>query len=387
MVREQAATIAAAIVLIMLVGISLSLFIPLLAIAMENQGVSSTISGLNTAFAGLGTLLVVPFVPRLAARFGLQPIIRGAILASALLSLAFYLLPFWAWFPLRFLFGALIGTLFVLSEYWINAAAPPDRRGVIMGVYATMLAIGFVLGPLILKATGASGIWPYLAGVAMYLLALVPLTFAGSGLPGITEEKNDGVISYMTAVPVATFAGLVFGAIETGAFALFPVYGIRNGMPDTSAALLISVVVAGNIVSQIPIGWLSDHTDRRNLLLICGVIGVAGAIAMPFTMDVPAAFYTVLFIWGGFTGGLYTVGLAHLGARFTGHDLANANAAFIMLYSVGLIVGPPFVGAGMDTLGPHGFAWALAAMLAAYSVLVAWRIVRQPAAVTVRTYD
>jgi len=26
-------------------------------------------------------------------------------------------------------------------------------------------------------------------------------------------------------------------------------------------------------------------------------------------------------------------------------------------------------------------------MLAAYSVLVAWRIVRQPAAVTVKTYD
>jgi len=378
--RAQRATIAAAIVLITLIGMSLSLFIPLLSIAMENEGISSTMSGLNTAFAGVGTLVVAPFVPRLAARFGLLPIIRGAILASALLSLAFYLLPFWTWFPLRFLFGALIGTLFVLSEYWINAAAPPGRRGVVMGVYATMLAIGFVLGPIILKTTGASGIWPYLAGVAMYLLALVPLTFAGSGLPGINEEKNDGVISYMTAVPVATFAGLVFGAIETGAFALFPVYGIRNGMPDTSAALLISVVVAGNIVSQIPIGWLSDHTDRRNLLLLCGVIGVVGALAMPFTMGVPAAFNIVLFIWGGFTGGLYTVGLAHLGARYTGHDLANANAAFIMLYSVGLIVGPPFVGAGMDVFGPHGFAWALAAMLGAYSVLVAMRIMRRQTA-------
>jgi MFS family permease len=376
----SSATIAAAIGLITLVGMSLSLFIPLLAIAMENIGVSSTMSGLNTAFAGIGTLCVVPFVPRLAARFGLQPIIRGAILLSAMLSIAFYLTPFWAWFPLRFLFGALIGTLFVLSEYWINAAAPPDRRGTVMGIYATMLAIGFVLGPVVLNVTGSSGIWPYLAGVVIYLLALGPLWLAGARLPVIQQEEHGGVLPYMTAVPVATFAGLVFGAIETGAFALFPAYGMRNGMPESSAALLISIVVAGNIVSQIPIGWLSDHTDRRKLLLLCGVVGVLGAIAMPLTMGVPIAFHTALFIWGGFTGGLYTVGLAHLGARFSGHELANANAAFVMLYSIGLIVGPPFVGLGMDVLGSHGFAWSLAAMLAAYACLAAVRIAQRETA-------
>jgi MFS family permease len=360
--------------LITLVGVSLSLFIPLLAITMERMGISSTMSGLNTAVAGLGTLCVAPFVPILAARIGLRPILYGSILSSALLAISFHLAPFWLWFPLRFLFGAFIGTLFVLSEYWINAAAPPDKRGMVMGIYATMLAIGFVIGPVVLSVTGTTGPVPYLAGVAIYLLALIPLFLAGTDLPGITEEKHAGVVSYMTAVPVATFAGLVFGAVETGAFSLLPVYGLRNDMPEATAALLISIVVSGNIISQIPIGWLSDHSDRRKILLLCGVIGCIGAVAMPLTVSVPAAFYVVLFIWGGFTGGLYTVGLAHLGARFTGHELANANAAFVMLYSLGLIVGPPVVGLGMDSFGSHGFALALAVMLAAYAALVAARI-------------
>jgi MFS family permease len=373
--KAQTATIAAAVFLITLVGVSLSLFIPLLSIAMERMQVSSTLSGLNTAVAGAGTLCIAPFVPTLAARIGLRPILYGGIIGAAFTAFAFHFAPFWLWFPLRFVFGACIGTLFVLSEYWINAAAPPEKRGTVMGIYATMLAIGFVLGPVVLSFTGTVGAAPFVAGLFIYGLALIPLYLTGDALPNIAEEKHAGVVSYMTAVPVATFAGLVFGAIETGAFALFPVYGLRNDMPESTAALLISIVVAGNIVSQIPIGWLSDNSDRRKILVLCGLIGCIGALAMPLTISVPAAFYIVLFIWGGFTGGLYTVGLAHLGARFTGHELANANAAFVMLYSVGLILGPPLVGMGMDGFGVHGFSLALAAMLGAYTVLAAARLV------------
>jgi MFS family permease len=369
-------TIAAAILLITLVGLSLSLFIPLLGIEMERQGVSGTVSGLNTAVAGLGTLAAVPFVPRLAQRFGLERIIMAALGLSATTALGFYLLPLWAWFPLRFIFGAAIGALFVVSEYWITASAPADRRGLVMGIYATMLAIGFASGPLVMNLTGTGGIAPYLAGAFIYVLALIPLLLSRGKVPGVPGESHGPLTRYMTAVPVATFAGLTFGAIETGSFALFPAYGIRNGLSETTAALLISVFTAGNIVSQVPLGWLSDQADRRKVLLLCALAGVAGAAAMPFALFDMRVFYTVLFIWGGFVGGLYTVGLAHLGARYKGAELANANAAFVMLYSIGLVVGPPFVGLGIDLFGVDGFAWSLVILLAAYAALVLARLTR-----------
>jgi hypothetical protein len=63
-----------------------------------------------------------------------------------------------------------------------------------------------------------------------------------------------------------------------------------------------------------------------------------------------------------------------LGARFTGADLASANAAFVILYNVGLTLGPPVVGGAMDLLPPHGFAWSMAAIFAAYTAVVAWRL-------------
>ncbi len=55
-----------------------------------------------------------------------------------------------------------LGALFVLSEFWITALAPPERRGLVMGVYATVLALGFATGPAVLAGVGTSGWPPYL---------------------------------------------------------------------------------------------------------------------------------------------------------------------------------------------------------------------------------
>jgi MFS family permease len=367
-------TIGAAILLITLVGMSLSLFVPLLGIEMERMGISGAVSGLNTAFSGAGTLCVVPFVPRLAQRFGLTALIVVSLAIAAVIAVGFHLAPFWAWFPLRFMFGAAIGTLFVVSEFWITSSAPPERRGVVMGVYATMLSLGFAAGPFVLRLAGTEGLAPYLAGASIYAVAALPLLAARGRVPEVSGESHGSAWRYMLAVPVATFAGLVFGAVETGAFALFPAYGLRNGMDAATAATLISVVTLGNVVSQVPLGWLADRIDRRFVLLICATVGVAGCVLMPVVIGNRPVFYAVLAVWGGFIGGLYTVGLAHLSARFRDAELANANAAFVMLYSVGLMLGPPLVGIGMDAVGSHGFAWSLAAMLGAYATLVLFRL-------------
>jgi hypothetical protein len=81
-----------------------------------------------------------------------------------------------------------------------------------------------------------------------------------------------------------------------------------------------------------------------------------------------------MFVWGGLTGALYTIGLAHLGSRFAGPALVSANAAFVLLYNVGLTAGPPIVGLGMDLLPPHGFAFALSACGAVYAALILFRL-------------
>lgn len=372
--RERTASLTAAIACAAAVGVGLSLTIPLLSLEMERMGVSGRWIGANTAVAGVASLAVVPFVPRLAARFGVLPLLWASVALVVASLLAFRVLyGFLWWFPLRFVFSSGLGVLFVLSEYWIASAAPPARRGFVIGIYATVLALGFAAGPAILLLVGTSGWAPYLAGAGVFALAALPLALARGLSPAVGHGTGRSVASFLTAAPAATLAALVFGAIETGAFALLPVYALRLGFDAASAAILVSALAAGNVVFQIPLGLLSDRIDRRLVLLSAAVAGLLGAALLPLVAGATAALIAVLFAFGGLTGALYTVGLAHLGARFTGADLVSANAAFVILYNVGLIVGPPAVGGAMDAFPPHGFALALGGFCALYVGVVLWR--------------
>ncbi|MFE1602706.1 MFS transporter [Methylobacterium sp. ID0610] len=375
--RADVASIAAAIACVAVVGIGLSLSIPLLSLEMERMGLSNTLIGINTAVAGLASIVVVPFVPRVAARLGVLPLLLGAIAVAAVSLVGFRaLFGFLWWFPLRFTFSAALGVLFVLSEFWINQAAPPARRGLVMGIYATVLALGFAVGPGLLGLVGTAGWAPYLAGAALFGVGALPLLLARGLSPEIPHKGGKGFLSYLRVAPSATLAALVYGAVETGGFAILPIYGLRLGFTAEEAAGLVSLAALGNVLFQIPVGLLSDHVDRRKVLLTASGCGALGALLLPAGAGQPWLLGTILLLWGGIAGTLYTVGLAHLGARFDGAALAGANAAFLVLYNVGLVLGPPLVGGGMDLASPHGFAWSLAGLFIAYLVVVGGRVMR-----------
>ncbi|MCG6122592.1 MAG: MFS transporter [Microvirga sp.] len=377
MERARFASIAAAIGCISAVGVGLSLSVPLLSLEMERMGASGTLIGVNTALAGFAAIVTVPFVPRLAARVGVLPLLWTAVAVAALSLLAFkatYSIAWW--FPLRFIYSVALGALFVLSEFWINTAAPPKRRGFVMGIYATVLALGFAAGPAVLALVGTSGWPPYIAGACLCAAAALPLLLARGVSPHLDGGSGRTVLSFVLAAPAATVAALVFGAVESGAFSILPLYGLEIGYAASGAVFLVSLMALGNVVLQIPLGMISDRMDRRVLLAIIAGVGLAGALAMPFVAGHLYGFGALLVVWGGVVGGLYTVGLAHLGARFSGGDLAAANAAFVILYNAGMMIGPPLSGAGLDLIRPHGFAWALALLFAGYLTVVATRLRR-----------
>jgi len=227
----------------------------------------------------------------------------------------------------------------------------------------------------VLKLVGTTGWPPYLAGAALYASAALPLVAARGLSPALEGRAKRSVLSFILAAPIATLAALAFGAAETGGFALLPIYGLRIGLGADDAAFLVSILALGTMTFQIPIGLLSDRVDRRFVLLASGLAGTLGAALIPFTTGHGWIFHATLLVWSGLIGALYTVGLAHLGARFTGADLASANAAFVILYNVGLALGPPLVGGGMDLAPLHGFAWSLASLFAAYTAVVVWRLI------------
>ncbi|WP_421590882.1 MFS transporter [Shinella sp. M27] len=373
-------SLIAAVAAISAVGIAIGLGLPLLSIIMEKRGISPTMIGINSAMAGVAAMAAAPFTTRMAHAWGTSTTMLLAILLSAISGLGFYYIEnFWLWFPLRLVFHGAITTLFILSEFWINAAAPPRRRGLVLGIYATVLSLGFATGPLLFSILGSDGVRPFAVGALIILVAAIPIFIARGESPVIDEKPELHFMRYILLVPTATAAVFIFGAVEVGGLSLFPIYATRAGFSEPQAALLLTVMGIGNMAFQIPLGMISDRMkDRRRLLTIMAVIGLVGALSLPWVSQNWLLMAVVLLLWGGCVAGLYTVGLSHLGSRLVGADLAAANAAFIFCYAVGTVVGPQAIGAAIDVSGNDGFAWAIAAFFGFYLVLSLGRMVFRP---------
>ncbi|HEV2899095.1 MAG TPA: MFS transporter [Pseudaminobacter sp.] len=378
-VRMRWLSISAAIASISVVGIAIGLGMPLLSIILETRGHSASMIGLNTAVAGLASIAAAPLATPLAVRFGVVWTMLAMIVAGALAFVGFYFATaFWMWFPLRVVLHMALTVLFILSEFWISTSAPAEKRGFVLGIYATVLSLGFAAGPWLFSQMGSSGFLPFGAVFVLVMLATIPVLAAWRESPKIIVDGDGSrdFFRYIWLVPTATAAVLVFGAVETGGFALFPVYGNRIGYSEGDAALLLTMIGLGNVFMQIPLGMISDRIrDRRHLLLACATVGLAGMIVLPLVSGNWHLMAALLFVWGGVVAALYTIGLAHLGSRLSGHDLANANAAFVLCYGLGMVLGPQAIGIGMDLVGTDGFGWSLALFFGCYILLAGSRII------------
>ena len=212
-------------------------------------------------------------------------------------------------------------------------------------------------------------------GGGLIISAVVPIMMGRDNEPELEPtEKTPSVIPYLFIVPLATMAGFIFGAAEQIELALLPVFALRSGYEEHTAALLLTITGLGNVALQIPLGLWSDRVrDRRVVLLACTIAGVIGALLIPFAAQNGWVFAIVLFFYGGIISGMYTVGLAHLGSRLTGTDLAQANAAFVLCYGLGMTIGPQTAGIAMDIAGPSGFGMTLFMFFAMYLALYVFR--------------
>jgi MFS family permease len=369
--RSRIFALAAMISSAAAVGAGISLGLPLLSLVLAARGISGWLIGLNTAMAGIASLAVIPFVTPLAIRFGASRLLLASLMLTAVSFYGFHLIDnFWAWFPLRLVFHGALTAAFVMSEFWINSLSPPGKRGLIMGIYATILSLGFSVGPTVLALVGSHGPLPFVIGALILAGSALPVTLALAETPHLESGPRRSVMAFVIGAPLATMAALAFGAVESGGMAILPIYGLRLGLDEAGAARFVSAVALGNLLMQIPIGLLSDRFDRRDLLIGCAVIGFAGALALPAVAPDFWPTAIVLFFWGGVVAGLYTIGLTYLGASYSGANLAAANAAFIMMYSLGMLVGPPTIGAGLDIFAadhsPNGAPLAMAGFFAAY---------------------
>jgi len=357
---ELAVTLAALIGCLSIYGITFSLYTPLLSLILEARGVSSTLIGALAMIASAGIIIGSFAVPRFMRHLEGRSLLLGGVVFEIVLIFALMSTQsIVAWFVIRFLGGLVGSVLFVVTETWMLEITPREHRGRVMGFYNTTLALSFALGPLILSVTGTQGTLPFLVGIGLMGLAGLPVLWAGRYAPASSDKPGFGVVSFAFVAPLLALACFVVAFMELATTSLIPIYGLRVGMTESSATLMLFFGAAGGALLQFPIGWAADHFDPRRVLVACALAGLVCAAAWPFSVGVPFLLWTTLFLWWGLFAGVYTVAMILAGQWFSGVELATAMAAFGVFWGVGAFVGPMVGGASMDLWDPYGLPLTL----------------------------
>jgi MFS family permease len=345
--RKRSITIV--VLTVSVVALTLGLTWPLLSLILEAQGVSRMLIGLSSASQTVAVLAVLPMAPWMMARFGTVPLVACAI---ATIIVALMLLPafpnVYAWFPIRFLLGAAVEVLFIGCDVWVNQVAEEKTRGRVIGVYGFALSAGFAGGPLIINMTGIEGWAPFLVGAVIIIVATIPLLWARGIVPRVEGHPTGRLVYFLRLAPTLMIAGLMFGFVDSAAFSFLPIFGLSYGFDQSTVVTMVTVVVVGMMVTQLPIGWLADHVGGRVMIIGATVLTMVPCGMLPFIMDSPWAFWSALLVMGGALGGFYTIGMVMIGRRFKGADLVAVNAAFVVFWAAGSIAGPATTGIAID---------------------------------------
>jgi len=356
------ATYFAVLASVLSVGLALGVSMPLVSLRLEGWGYGSFAIGVMAAMPAVGVLVGAKVSSRLAARFGTAALMRLCLWGGALSIGLLALMPSYPiWLVLRLLIGVVLTLVFILGESWINQLVIERWRGRLVALYGSSYALSQLSGPLLLGALGTDHDYGFWAGVGLLLVS--PLLLLGrSGAP--SSEASSVTLKdlwgFCRGLPAIGWAVSLFAAFEAMILTLLPVYCLRQGFSADIALAMVSTVVVGDALLQLPIGALADRLSRRSLFTGCAIALMFSSLAVPLLIDT-LLIWPLWVLFGASAGGLFTLSLILIGERYRDDALVRANAHIAQLWGIGCLVGPLIAGAGSQWVSGHALPLFMAA--------------------------
>lgn len=374
-------------------------FIQSISVGINAVVFPTSLEAYGASTSVIGAVLAIEFLSVFVINFGIGKMMRFGgsytwILLSSVIRLpAIILLAYvtsipW-WIVLVFIHGLgniLLGTLL---QTWINGIPFQRSRGLAMAMFGTSISLGLACGPLVIQfadefmwliGPATAGIDAWLnesfgfvmdervqpsTRVYLYLSALLstasvlPVIVGRLFAPSYSSSEHGSLLAIIGRAPAVMFAVGLCGVTILGLQSFITLYGMKNGMDLTAAALLLSSFMLGSIVLEIPFAWLSDFFDRRYVMIALTLVSLVAAVFLPIAIYETWQARILLFIWGGVIGGLYSICLAMLSERFVDRDLLTANAAFSVMDASGGIIGIVGIGLAMEAFELDGLPYMI----------------------------
>lgn len=355
----------------------------LLGIRGASEGFSSFSLGMVMAGFYAGFLLSSRITPGMLRRVGHVRVYAAyASGASACLILLVAVIDPIVWTILRVTTGFFMAGIYVVAESWLNGINANANRARALSLYVGVQLAGSVVGQVLIAAGDTSGYGLFIVSTVLMSLAIGPMLLIISPVPVFETAQPMSFREIHDVSPLAFFGTLGMGAVFGSAFTMTAVYGAEIGLPGREIAALVGGFYIGGVLTQYPMGWLSDNYGRRPVLAalfavssLTAALGlVAGTSLLPLLL--------VIFIIGAAFSPVYSIMVAHANDQVDPERMAACGAQLIFLQGVGAIIGPILSGAAMSLFGPEAFFALIALLTALLTGFTLYRTTCRPAVAT-----
>ena len=298
----------------------------------------------------------------------------AAIASSGTLMLVLTVDPY-VWAGIRFLSGFCFAGLFTVMESWLNSGVRNHDRAQVLAIYR-IIDIGSVTGAqFLIPVVGAEGFAIFAIMSIMITLSLVPVSLGDRSNPKPPEEVKLDLPRVWRISPLGCVGCITVGLTNSAFRTLSPVYAEEIGMSVADIVTFISVGIVGGALVQYPLGYLSDHWDRRKVLLLTTIGSLATGLALVlFAGSDPLINFALVFVFGSFAMPMYSLSAAHANDRAGPGEFVLVNAALMLFYSFGAIGGPFLGSTFMQWFGPQALFLFTTAIYAIFIILIIYRM-------------
>lgn len=364
-----------------------------MGVLMLGAGLQSTLLGLRATLEGfptpvtgivmscyyVGYVLGTVIAPPLLRKIGHIRVFAtlAAVASVAILVQGCFVNPY-AWGAMRLVSGVCFAGIYVVAESWLNDRASRANRGRLLAVYMLVLYVGLGAAQFLLILSNPDTPTPFMLVSVLISLAMVPIVASAQQMPDRAAPSKLRLRDLYRNSPLGIVAITVSGMISSIIFSMGPVYARLSGLTTRNIALFMAASILAAVVTQYPVGRLSDRMDRRTVIAgICTFAMLVAGSIVAFPAMPHAVFLTLSALFSGFTLTLYSLSVSHVNDKLESGQMVAASSALLLLNGSAAALGPVLAGSLMSAFGPPAYFATLAALTGTLAVYDLWRKIRR----------
>lgn len=352
------------------------MFATLLGLRGRLEGFSTETIGFVMAGFFIGLLLGATYAVRVIAAVGH---IRGFAAFASIMSVAVLSHVLWIdpvmWFVLRIFAGFCMAGMVMVVESWLNERATNENRGRILSIYMMINYLGSGIGQFMVAIEDPARFHLFAIASIIFSLALVPILLTRAGAPKPSSPQRMNFRDLYGISPLGIIGTVCAGMINSSINGMGPVFARESGLSIFGVSTFMAAVILSGMVLQFPIGRLSDHFNRRTILMIVATLTALASLGVVWAGGLPPIWlYISGALFGAFCYTIYPLCAAQINDLADPGRMVQVSAGLLLAYGVGASIGPIVAAQMMGRFGPPGMFAANAALAGLLALFTVYRM-------------